>query len=378
MSNYIKRTVEPVIEQSLFKNKVVIIYGPRQSGKTTLVKKILEKESQGLYLLCERPEVAEVLESNSIEKILYYFEGARLVVLDEAQTIKNIGRILKLLVDTHPEIQIIATGSSSFELSNKIIEPLTGRKFEFRLLPLSVLEICAAKDRFTVASELDNYLIYGQYPGVYTSTSDRSDLLIQEIAESYLFKDILTFQGIRNSEVLMKLLQMLALQIGSEVSFTEIASSLGIDKVTVQRYIDLLEKIFIIHRLTPFSRNLRNELNKKRKIYFYDLGIRNAVIRNFNPINLRNDKGQLWENFCINERLKYLNNNRILANRYFWRTWEGSEIDYIEESGGLLSAYEFKWNVHKKAKPPKTWRDTYDSSFELINKESILKFVGAG
>lgn len=377
MRDYIKRTIEPLIEEALFKNKVIVIYGPRQSGKTTLARKILENRPQGKYLLCERPEVSEVLESNSVEKIISFFEGSKLIILDEAQTVKNIGRILKLLVDTHPEIQIIATGSSSFELSNEIVEPLTGRKYEFKLLPLSLSEICLAKDKFTVISELENYLIFGQYPGVYISNGARNELLIQEIAESYLFKDILAFQDIRNSEVLIKLLQMLALQIGCEVSFTELANSLGIDKATVQRYIDLLEKIFIIHRLTPFSRNLRNELNKKRKIYFYDLGIRNAVIRNFNSVDLRNDTGNLWENFCVNERLKYLNNNQILSNRYFWRTWEGSEIDYVEEGNGRLDAYEFKWGKSKKVKAPKAWTDTYTgSSFGLVNKDNILQFVG--
>jgi hypothetical protein len=284
---------------------------------------------------------------------------------------------MKILIDSHPEIQIIATGSSSFELSNDIVEPLTGRKFEYKLLPLSIQEILETNGRLQVISELEQYLRYGQYPGVYTSSQEKGELLIQEISASYLFKDILAFQDVRSSEFLTKLLQMLALQIGSEVSFTELANALGADQMTIQRYIDLLEKIFVIHRLTPFSRNLRNELNKKRKIYFYDLGIRNALIRNFNSMDIRSDTGAIWENFCVNERLKYLNNNQIFPNRYFWRTWEGAEVDYVEEEGGKLSGYEFKWSKSgKNTKASKLWLSTYEkSSFEIINKDNFLEFV---
>jgi len=260
---YIQRKIQKLIEKDLYKGKVIVIYGPRQSGKTTLVKKIIEKQINSKYFLCELPEVSEILSSQSMERIVSYFGNNKLIVLDEAQTVKNIGRILKLIVDTNPKIQIIATGSSSFELSNEIIEPLTGRKYEYKLLPLSVEEIVNSKDKLAVDMELEQYLIYGQYPGVYTSKEGKNEILLQEISSSYLFKDILAFQDIRNSEVLFKLLQMLALQIGNEVSFTELSNSLGIDQLTVQKYIDLLEKIFIIHRLTPFSRNLRNELNKK-------------------------------------------------------------------------------------------------------------------
>ncbi len=374
---YIQRKIQKLIEKDLYKGKVIVIYGPRQSGKTTLVKKIIEKQTNSKYLLCELPEVSEILSSQSMERIVSYFGNNKLIVLDEAQTVKNIGRILKLIVDTNPKIQIIATGSSSFELSNEIIEPLTGRKYEYKLLPLSVEEIVNSKDKLAADMELEQYLIYGQYPGVYTSKEGKNEILLQEISSSYLFKDILAFQDIRNSEVLFKLLQMLALQIGNEVSFTELSNSLGIDQLTVQKYIDLLEKIFIIHRLTPFSRNLRNELNKKRKIYFYDLGIRNALIRNFNPIEIRNDIGALWENFCINERLKYLLNNQIFVNTYFWRTWEGQELDYIEDGKGKLSGYEFKWRKEeRKVNRPKKWLEEYkDSSFKVINKENYIDFV---
>lgn len=374
---YIKRVVQKHIEANLYQGKVIVVYGPRQSGKTTMVKNIIEGIKSSKYLLCELPEVSEILQTQSPEKILSFFGDVNLVVLDEAQTVKNIGRILKVLVDTHPEVQIIATGSSSFELSNVIVEPLTGRKLEFMLLPLSVEEMLGFKDRFEVSGEIEQYLRYGLYPGIYVSKQEKSAILMQEITTSYLFKDILAFRDIRNSEMLVKLVQLLALQIGSEVSYTEISNSLGIDQITVQKYIDLLEKLFIIHRLTPFSRNLRKELNKKRKIYFYDLGMRNALLRNFNLLDIRQDVGALWENFCINERLKLISNNQIFANRYFWRTWDGAEIDYVEDRDGMLRGYEFKWTKgSKQIKAPKVWKEAYkNSEFYVVNRDNVLDFV---
>lgn len=374
---YIPRIIETTIKSRLFQGKVTVLYGPRQSGKTTLVKNLIASYPQAKYVLCEVPEVREVLETQSPERIIAVFGSSRLVVLDEAQTIRNIGRILKILVDTHPEIQIIATGSSSFELASEIVEPLTGRKYEYKLLPLSLEEILQVKDRLQVTAEIERYLRYGQYPGIYTATQDQGELLIQEIASSYLFKDIIAYQDVRNSEVLMKLLQLLALQIGQEVSFTELSRTLGIDQLTVQRYIDLLEKIFVLYRLTPFSRNLRNELNKKRKIYFYDLGIRNALIRNFNPLTIRDDVGALWENFCINERIKYTGNHEIFVNRYFWRTWEKQEIDYVEEHAGQLHGYECKWTTPlKHLRAPSAWREAYpEAHFSVVSRENIEEFT---
>lgn len=376
--SYINRDLEPVIQRTLYQGKVIIIYGPRQVGKTTLVKKIISNERDARYLLCEIPEVNQILASQSLPQILALFEHAPLVVLDEAQSVSNIGRVLKLLVDTHPEVQIIATGSSSFELSNHIIEPLTGRKYEYILYPLSAHEIQKAEGNLRYQQKQEYLLRYGNYPAIHNAQSPETSesILISDIATSYLFKDILAHQNIRNSEILLRLLQMLALQIGSEISFTEIASSLGIEQTTVQRYINLLEKIFVIYRIMPFSRNLRKELNKKRKIFFYDLGIRNALINNFNPLSLRQDVGALWENYCFTERRKALANAQVLANHYFWRTWDKKEIDLIEERGGFLAGYEIKYaNTKKKTKPPAVWLDTYpNATFDVVTPDSSLAF----
>ena len=374
---YLARTIEKQIHELLWQGRILILYGPRRSGKTTLVKQIISQAESAKYLLCERPDINDTLKSQNLDQILRLFADSKLVVLDEAQSVKDIGRVLKLLIDLHPEIQIIATGSSSLDLANEVVEPLTGRKFELYLYPFSVKEIADSGAQVSLISELENLIIYGGYPAVRLATKQTKKLVIDELAKSYLFKDILAYQDVRNSDVLYKLLQMLAFQIGSEVSVLELSNGLGIAKDTVERYIDLLEQTFVIHRLTPFSRNLRKELKKMRKIYFHDLGIRNALIGNFNQLDLRYDKGALWENFLINERLKHQRNNEmILPNRYFWRTYDQKEIDLVEQRDGKISGYEFKWSPQKKHKPPADFLNAYENSnYELITPENYLDFV---
>lgn len=373
--NY-KRLVQEAIEQSLFKGKIVILYGARQVGKTTLVKTIQEKYiDSSLYLNVDEPDIRASLEEKTSTELFKLFGDKKFIIIDEAQRVKNIGLTLKLIIDNNPKIQLIATGSSSFELSNSISEPLTGRKFEFHLYPLSIQEVKTKYNSVELNRILENLLLYGMYPEIVNLPINEAKNRIQEISKSYLFKDILQFQDIRNSDVLEKLLQALALQIGNEVSYNELANLLGIDKDTVSRYIQLLEKAFIVFQLKPYSRNLRKEIGKLRKVYFYDLGIRNSIINNFNQLNLRTDVGALWENFLISERIKFNNNTIRTVNKYFWRTYDKKEIDYIEEENGKLSGYEFKYS-DDKYRNPSEFLDTYkNSTFKLINKANYLGFV---
>ncbi|MCL4392577.1 ATP-binding protein [Patescibacteria group bacterium] len=300
-----KRLIQNRIENNLFKKKAIIIYGARQVGKTTLVKKIQEKYNKNsLYLNADEPDIRYSLENKTSTEIKRIIGDNTFLIIDEAQRVNNIGLTLKLIIDNFPLVQVIATGSSSFELSNSISEPLTGRKFEFHLYPLSIEEILEKKTNIEVTRLLEDMLIFGMYLEIVSGSILDSQIKIEEIASSYLFKDILQFQNIRNSEVLTKLLQSLALQIGSEVSYNKLASLLNIDKDTVSRYIQILEKAFIIFSLKPYRRNLRKEIGKLRKIYFYDLGIRNAIMKNFNVLSLRQYTGALWENFVISERIK--------------------------------------------------------------------------
>lgn len=372
---YYKRSIEAEIAKNLFKGQIISIYGPRQVGKTTLVKHIVEGQTgiSSKYINCDEADVRKNLsEKDTSASLKEFFGDSRLIVIDEAQRIRNIGLKLKLMVDNFPDTQIIATGSSSFELANEIVEPLTGRNIEFWLYPLSLSEL-AFSDKLEADRNLESLLIYGSYPKVYSAHDlDIKTSLIKSITDNYLYKDILKFQNLKNSEIVQKLLEALALQIGQEVSYGELASLVGVSKETVMSYIELLEKIFVIFRLRPFSRNLRKELVKLRKIYFYDLGIRNALIRNFNPISIRNDKGVLWENFVISERKKKENYIGNLTNYYFWRTYDGAEIDLIEDSGGQLKATEIKWQKMPK-NAPKAWRDNYPgSSWNVISKDNYF------
>lgn len=375
--SFLPRLIQSQIEKRLFKNKVIIVYGAWQVGKTTLVKRIFDKyNGKKLYLNCELLSVQRGLSAPEAEKLKSYLGENKLVILDEAQKITNIGLILKIIVDTYPDIQIIATGSSSFDLANKINEPLTGRTHTFILYPFSIAEAKQQNSRFEIEAKLENILRFGFYPEVFFLSEDDARSRLDEISSNYLYKDILSFEGIKKSSVIVNLLQLLALQLGNEVSYSEIAKQLGIGRLTVQKYLDLLEQSFVIFSLRSFSRNLRKEISKSVKIYFYDLGIRNSLIQNFNQLEIRNDRGALWENFCIIERIKRNSNNRVFANRYFWRTYTQKEIDYIEERDGKLFAFEFKWSANKK-KIPKEFLDAYNNSkFEIINRENYWDFVG--
>lgn len=371
----IYRTIQKNVENSLFKGKVVIIYGARQVGKTTLVRSILDKypENSG-YFNCDEPDIRNALTEKTSTELKAFFGNKKLIVLDEAQRIKNIGLTLKLMVDNFPEMQIIATGSSSFELSDKIKEPLTGRKYEYYLYPFSLEELKSAYSDLEMDRLLERMMIFGMYPGIALSKQNQEKDL-KELAGSYLYKDALQYQNIKNPEILEKLLQSLALQTGNEVSYNELAGLVGVDKNTVSAYIRILEQAFVIFRLNPFSRNLRSELKKLRKIYFYDLGVRNALINNLNPLNLRQDVGALWENFMVSERLKQNHNYNIDAKPYFWRTKQKQEIDYLEEIGGKISGFEFKFKKDK-ARFPKPFLDAYSgSSIKLINKNNYREFL---
>lgn len=373
----IKREIQEKIEKDLWKGKIVIIYGARQVGKTTLVNQVLKKYSEKAeYYNCEESDVAEGLSAGTSTALKNFFGGKKLVVLDEAQKIRDIGIKLKLLVDNYPEMQIVATGSSSFELANIINEPLTGRFYSYQLYPFSLFELKQIYSEMEVNRLLERFLRLGLYPEVIKLGEQEAQKQISSIASNYLFKDIFTFQEVRNPEVLAKLAQMLALQLGNEVSLDELSNSLGVSIETVERYIILLERAFVIFRLPAFSRNLRTEIKKSRKIYFYDCGIRNALIRNFNSLDLRSDVGALWENFCITERIKTNQRKDLLSNQYFWRTYSQKEIDYIEERNGKLSAFEFKWNK-KKTKVPQEFLDAYkNAEFEIVSRENYLEFLG--
>ena len=373
----IKRKIKELITASLFKNKVVIVYGARQVGKTTLVKDILKDFSKdGKYISCELLSAQRGLSVLEPEQIKAFLGQYKLIVLDEAQDITNIGKVLKVIVDFLPDIQIIATGSSSFDLSNKISEPLTGRNITFQLPALSLQEIVNDSDTIDVNSKLELLLRFGLYPEIYTLPDEESKIArLNEIANNYLYKDVLEFDKIRHSDTISKLVQLLALQIGQEVSLQELATQLGINRLTVEKYIDLLEKSFVIFKLKSFSKNKRKEISKNFKVYFYDLGIRNSIIQNFNQLDLRQDTGAIWENFCILERKKYLLQVAPYRQTYFYRTYSGEEVDYIEEISGKITAYQFKWNDKKNIKKLLTFTKTYNTQINKITPMNYFDFL---
>jgi len=370
----VNRIIKPKIEQSLFKRKIIIIYGPRQVGKTTLIKEIQKKYFDSMYFNCDEPDIRDAFTNRTSTELKSYLGNKKLIFIDEAQRVKNIGITLKLIIDNYPEIQIVATGSSSFELSNKIAEPLTGRKIEFFLPPFSIEELGQIYTEQELNRLLNERIVYGMYPEVVLNRPEARENL-KNISLSYAYKDVLEYQNIKYPDMLQKLLQALALQIGNEVSYNELASTIGIDKNTIMSYVSILEKAFIIFRLNPFSRNLRTELKKLRKIYFYDTGIRNALINNYNPLNLRTDIGAMWENFIISERQKLNNNHGIQINSYFWRTRQRQEIDYLEEKNNQLSAFEIKYKKEKFT-APKSFLISYpDATVKLINKNNYREFT---
>lgn len=358
-------------------NKAIIIYGPRQVGKTTLVKNLIaDLPYKTLLVDGDQQKYIDVLSSKDLIKLKSLIAGYDLLFIDEAQKIPDIGLNLKILIDHLPELKIIATGSSSFDLANKVSEPLTGRAWNYTLYPISYLELSQIYNEFELKSQLEERLIYGSYPEIFSilNVQTKRDYL-EQLSNAYLYKDILELASIKQSAKIRELLKLLAFQIGNEVSMNELANTLGISKGTVEHYIDLLEKSFVVFRLSGFSRNLRKEITKMPKIYFYDLGIRNILIDNVKSLGDRNDVGQLWENFLMIERLKFLRYNKILATEYFWRTYTGAELDYIEERDSKLFGYEFKYG-HKTARAPQSWLSTYKNAvFGIINIDNFINFT---
>ena len=377
--NGIERDLKSVLESKIGKGKVLLLIGPRQVGKTTLLKNILtsiSSKKKVQFWNCDESDVRQFLSEANSAKLKSFVGNSDFIVIDEAQRVKDIGLTIKLLHDSFPNVQLAVTGSSSLDLSNSINEPLTGRKFEYNLFPFSTNELVNHTSMLEEMRLLKNRLVYGFYPDVVNNPGEEKEILTN-IVNSYLYKDVFEFQDIRKSSVIEKLVQALALQVGSEVSFNELGNLLGIDTVTVQRYVDLLEKAYVIFHIRSFSRNVRNELKKSIKIYFYDNGVRNSVISNFSPVDLRSDIGALWENFLISERIKnnaYHNKN---AKYYFWRTTQKQEIDFIEEVDQNLFAYEFKYNPKKvNSKCPVTFSNNYPNvPFDVITSESYMDFV---
>lgn len=344
--DYIRRQLQQSIEERLFKGKAIILIGARQVGKSTLFRQIVADKERILQLDCDDPEVRNTLENANLAELRRLIADNRMVLIDEAQRLTGGGITLKLITDNFPDVQLLVTGSSSFLLQGLLNEPLTGRKYEYRLYPFSTQEIYHAGGLMRVKQTLESRLIYGSYPDVMNHSGDAREILMN-LSGSYMYQDLLSMEGIRKPVMLEKLLIALALQVGGEVSYNELAQTIGSDSKTVEKYVDLLEKCYVVFRLSALNRNLRTELKKGKKIYFFDNGIRNALIQNLNPLALRNDAGVLWENFFISERIKYNHYNGRYVNGYFWRTVQQQEIDYVEECDGSFRAFEMKWNPKK-------------------------------
>lgn len=375
---YISRYLEPDIKSRMFTGKAIIVYGPRQCGKTTMIRHITnEWTNDVLWLNGDSPDVRAELDHITVARWKLILGKKKILVLDEAQRVPNVGLALKLITDEIPDIQIIASGSSSFELADKTSEPLTGRKFEYRLLPLSFSEMVAQNGLLAEKECLEQRLLFGAYPDIVTHPEDSARLL-SELVGSYLFKDIYALDGLKKTKILDNLVKALAMQVGSEVSLNELASLTGADRKTVETYIDLLEKTYVVFSLPAYSGNLRNEIKKGKKIYFYDLGIRNAVMGNFSRIESRTDKGGLWENYLILERLKNTLNQPFPPQRFFWRTTapQSKEIDYLEKTAETLYAWEMKANPASKAKIPLAFRNAYpDAQTEILTPENYDTFL---
>ncbi len=372
----IQRKLDNIIKNHLFKGKAIIIVGPRQVGKTTLLGELIRKsDKRVLSLNCDEPEVQTLLTNTNVAKLRAIIGNNELVLIDEAQKVDNIGLTLKLIVDNIKDVQVVATGSSAFELRNRLNEPLTGRKFEYQMFPISCGEIIDTYGLLEEKRTLENRLVYGCYPDIIMHPENARQYLT-ELTQSYLYKDILSLDSLRKPQLLDKLLQALAFQVGSEVSTNELARTLQTDSKTIDKYIDLLEKCYVIFRLSGLSRNLRTELKRAKKIYFYDNGVRNAVIQQFSPVHLRNDTGALWENFFIAERMKRNHYSGHYCNRYFWRTNLQQEIDLVEECDGTMTAFEMKWNTAKKVYFSKSFTDAYDVKETVtITPDNYLEYL---
>ena len=374
----IERLLQTLLQNSLLPGKVVVLYGPRQVGKTTLAKALLQTINRRTrYINADELLYRDALASQNRQTLDAVLADAEVLIIDEAQRVPDIGLNLKILIDNHPAITILATGSASFELANKVNEPLTGRKLTFTLYPLSYPEISQALGAFETRAALERWLIWGGYPEIVTSPTHLRERLLGELVGSYLFRDLLELEGIRRADRLVDLLRLLAFQIGHEVSLSELAANLSINRQTVERYLDLLEKVFVIYRVGGFSRNLRKEITKNARYYFYDHGVRNSLIQNFNGLALRNDMGELWENFLMTERMKAHEYAGHLVNRYFWRTYDQKEIDLIEEQGGKLSGFEFKWSGAVKKATVQEFLAAYPmAEVTTISQENFVDFLG--
>ena len=372
----IERRLKQIILPRLFRGKAIMLTGPRQVGKTTLLRMLMaETDKKTLFWNCDEPDIRQKLSNPTSTQLQADTAQADLILIDEAQRVQNIGITLKLLIDNFPEKQIVVTGSSALQLSNSINEPLTGRKYEYNMLPFSSEELIDDHSDTEEKRLLERRMVYGMYPEVVNLPGDERETL-SNLVNSYLYKDVFAFQDVRKPEIIEQLLQALALQMGSEVSFNELSKLLGLNSQTVQRYIDLLEKSYILFHLRSFSRNLRNELKKSRKIYFYDNGVRNAILGDFKPLQLRQDAGALWENFLVSERLKHNSYSLFYGKSYFWRTQQQQEVDYIEDIDGVLHTYEFKWSKAKQPKLTETFAHNYpEHTFTVVNPDNYQDFV---
>lgn len=372
----IKRNLSEIFKKELFNGKALVLVGPRQVGKTTLLHELVKDRDHGVLMLnCDEPEVQSMLTNTNVSKLKTIIGGNQLVVIDEAQKVDNIGLTLKLIVDNFTDVQVVATGSSSFELRNRLNEPLTGRKLEYNMFPISCGEIVDTYGLIEERRTLENRLVFGSYPDIVTHP-ERARRYLTELTQSYLYKDLLSLGEVRKPELIDKLLQALAYQVGYEVSTNELARTLQTDNKTINKYIDLLEKCFVVFRLGGLSRNLRTELKRAKKIYFYDNGVRNAIIQQFSPVSIRGDMGALWENFFVSERMKFNHYREHLCNRYFWRTSAQQEIDLVEECDGCMTAFEMKWNPAKKASFPKTFLEAYNvTQTVVVTPDNYLEYL---
>ena len=368
-----QRIIERKIKDSMGSGKAIIIVGARQVGKTTLIKKILEGQDY-LFLDADDPAIRQLLLQPNTEEIRSILGENKIVFIDEAQRIDGIGLTLKIITDQFNKVQLFVSGSSSFDLGNKLNEPLTGRKWEYELFPISWEEFENKEGFVKSEQQLENRLLYGFYPEVLNNKGKEKKVL-KNLVSSYLYRDILSISEIRKPEILDNLILALALQVGSEVNYNELARTIGVNKITIQKYIDILEKGYVIFKLNSFSRNLRNEIKRNRKIYFYDNGIRNAITGNFNPLTLRDDVGALWENFLVSERIKQNIYKETFARMYFWRTKQQQEIDFVEEKDGMIYGYEFKWKPKSKVKLSETFVKTYQAETKVIDRKNFREFV---
>ncbi|MBM3404286.1 MAG: ATP-binding protein [Bacteroidetes bacterium] len=368
MTQLYTREIVQSLEKWMDSREILIIYGTRQVGKSTLLDMLLGDRNDAVILNCERPLIFEILQSRDLSKIKALFGDKRIIALDEAQSVTGIGQTLKLVYDEEPGYKLIVTGSSSFELSDRITEPLTGRNIKFRLYPLSVKEIMAHKSWLWIMENLKELIAYGCYPGIIDLPVEKKKIKLEEMVGDYLFKDILIHEGIKQSGLLFKLLQLIAYQIGNLTSAHELSKELGVSVPTINRFLDLLEKTFVIYPLSSYSSNLRNEIRKSKKYYFYDTGICNAVIGNFGLIDNQKHVGSLWENFCVSERIKFNQIHNRHAKLYFWRTYDGAEVDLVEVFNGNLNTFEFKWNARKKPSLPTSFKEKYHkNTFQVIH-----------